>query len=218
MSDSTEEKQNFLREKILEKGYDTNQFVQFLINKKGENGADVSVWTMSDLKIVVKEFIQLNGGQVDEETINKPGQKQEKQEVKSVKKISMFDFLGENKPKSQPQPQKVKIEPPKAQTKAEEIKKIEQKSSSTSNYNNSNSNINNIAYINTSTPLTGNESEYGIIIEERKKCKPCVITGLSKSQNLSINLSKPEKKAGGFLKKDYITCIIYYFIVMILIK
>ena len=48
MSDSTEEKQNFLREKILEKGYDTNQFVQFLINKKGENGADVSVWTMSD--------------------------------------------------------------------------------------------------------------------------------------------------------------------------
>ena len=27
---STEEKQNFLREKILEKGYDVNEFVEFL--------------------------------------------------------------------------------------------------------------------------------------------------------------------------------------------
>ena len=35
MSESSqEEKQNFLREKILEKGYDTNQFVQFLIDEK----------------------------------------------------------------------------------------------------------------------------------------------------------------------------------------
>ena len=31
---TTEEKQNFLREKILDKGYDTNQFVQFLTEKK----------------------------------------------------------------------------------------------------------------------------------------------------------------------------------------
>ena len=31
---STEEKQNFLREKILEKGYDVNEFVEFLTQKK----------------------------------------------------------------------------------------------------------------------------------------------------------------------------------------
>ena len=51
MSDdsSQEEKQNFLRENILEKGYDTNMFVEFLINKKGEGGADVGNWSMSDL-------------------------------------------------------------------------------------------------------------------------------------------------------------------------
>ena len=47
---SQEEKQNYLRETILEKGYDTNQFVQFLVDKKGENGADVAFWTMNDLK------------------------------------------------------------------------------------------------------------------------------------------------------------------------
>lgn len=76
-----EEKQNFLRETILEKGYDTNQFVQFLIDKKGENGADVAVWTMPDLKIVVKEFIKLNGGTVEEEP-PKPEPKQEKNMLK----------------------------------------------------------------------------------------------------------------------------------------
>ena len=59
-SDSTqEEKQNFLRENILEKGYDANLFVEFLIDKKGEEGADVGNWTMNDLQKVVKEFISL---------------------------------------------------------------------------------------------------------------------------------------------------------------
>ena len=56
---SQEEKQNFLRQNILDKGYDTNLFVEFLMDKKGEEGADVGNWTMSDLKIVVKEFISL---------------------------------------------------------------------------------------------------------------------------------------------------------------
>ena len=56
---SQEEKQNFLRENILEKGYDTNMFVDFLIGKKGEDGADVGNWSMSDLQIVVKEFISM---------------------------------------------------------------------------------------------------------------------------------------------------------------
>ena len=56
---SQEEKQNFLRENILEKGYDTNMFVEFLMDKKGEDGADVGNWSMNDLKIVVKEFISM---------------------------------------------------------------------------------------------------------------------------------------------------------------
>ena len=61
MSDdsSQEEKQNFLRENILEQGYDTGMFVDFLISKKGEGGADVGNWSMSDLQIVVREFISM---------------------------------------------------------------------------------------------------------------------------------------------------------------
>ena len=54
------EKQNYLRKKIIEKGLDPGKFVEFLQDKKGEEGADISNWTMEDLKIVVKEFYQLN--------------------------------------------------------------------------------------------------------------------------------------------------------------
>ena len=62
---SQEEKQNFLRENILEKGYDTNMFVEFLINKKGEGGADVGNWSMSDLQIVVREFISMQSNDIN---------------------------------------------------------------------------------------------------------------------------------------------------------
>ena len=70
-SDSTqEEKQNFLRENILEKGYDANLFVEFLIGKKGEEGADVGNWTMNDLQKVVKEFISLQNDNKDKNNLN----------------------------------------------------------------------------------------------------------------------------------------------------
>ena len=59
MEDNIQEaKQNYLRENILNQGYDTNQFVNFLKSKKGEEGADISNWTLEDLKIVVREFIE----------------------------------------------------------------------------------------------------------------------------------------------------------------
>ena len=99
MSDdaSQEEKQNYLRENILDKGYDANVFLQFLIDKRGEDAADVGNWTMNDLQLVVKEFIKLNGGEVEEQK-------------KPPKKISMFDVIPEGKTKNEPVKQKPKQE------------------------------------------------------------------------------------------------------------
>lgn len=65
---SQEEKQNFLRENILDKGYDVNEFVSFLKSKKGEEGADIANWSMNDLYEVVQEFV----GQNNEKTSNPP--------------------------------------------------------------------------------------------------------------------------------------------------
>lgn len=56
MEDSIEEKQQFLRTEILEKGYDPNQFAQFLVSVKGEDGANLSAWTIAELQQVVVLF------------------------------------------------------------------------------------------------------------------------------------------------------------------
>ena len=55
-----EEKQNYLRQNILDRGYDGNTFVNFLMERRGEEGADVSNWSFPDLQAVVNEFIALN--------------------------------------------------------------------------------------------------------------------------------------------------------------
>ena len=60
MEVSTHDKQNYLRENILEKGYDASQFINFLKYKKGEEGEDISNWSMPDLQNVVQEFISLS--------------------------------------------------------------------------------------------------------------------------------------------------------------
>lgn len=57
MNPETEEKQNYLRDNILDKGYDTNDFIAYLIDKRGEGGDDISNWSMPDLKAIVAEYI-----------------------------------------------------------------------------------------------------------------------------------------------------------------
>ena len=57
MEETLRQKQLFLRENILEKGYSTDDFMDLLHYKKGEEGLDLNNWTMKDLSLVVKEFI-----------------------------------------------------------------------------------------------------------------------------------------------------------------
>ena len=193
---STEEKQNFLREKILEKGYDVNEFVQFLTEKKGEEGADVANWSMEDLKLVVNEFVKLHGGQVEEE-VKKPEPKVEQKKVK----VSMFDIMGSSvskKSKSEPlqnQPKKppTEIKHPQNSQNLTKAQSPSQNQQQTYNANNS---------------MTGTESEYGIIIPENMNCKPLEQTELSKFEKLEITVSKPEKKNEGFFSKTYVTYMV----------
>jgi len=48
----TEEKQNYLRTEILEKNYDADEFLQYLVSKKGDDAADLDLWTFDELKKV----------------------------------------------------------------------------------------------------------------------------------------------------------------------
>ena len=49
---SLEEKQSFLRENILNKGLDGEEFMNFLVKLKGENSNDLEKWTLDELKMV----------------------------------------------------------------------------------------------------------------------------------------------------------------------
>ena len=96
---SAEEKQNYLRENILEKGYDTNKFIDFLKSKKGEEGADITNWTMTDLKIIVKEFTSQNNNEENIETETKEDN-QFKQDTEQNTRTSLTSPSNESKSKS----------------------------------------------------------------------------------------------------------------------
>jgi hypothetical protein len=49
-----EEKQIYLRENILEKGFNGEEFMDFLTKLKGENGTNLSNWTLDEIKMVKK--------------------------------------------------------------------------------------------------------------------------------------------------------------------
>ena len=57
MDESIQEKQAYLRENVLEKAYDADEFMSYLQLKKGESGLDLNNWTMHELKNAVKDFI-----------------------------------------------------------------------------------------------------------------------------------------------------------------
>lgn len=53
MDREMEDKQNYLRTEILEKNYDADEFVQYLVEKGGEDATDLDVWTFDELKKVI---------------------------------------------------------------------------------------------------------------------------------------------------------------------
>ena len=99
-----EEKQQFLRKNILDKKeIDANKFVEFLKDKKGEEGADISNWTMEDLKEVVKEFYQTNNIPTKENIYNssnnidiKEINKNEQQKENIIKEENKIENINNN--------------------------------------------------------------------------------------------------------------------------
>ena len=81
MENETEQKQNYLRQNILNKGYEAEEFMSFLNSKKGEKGLDLKNWTMDELKETVTEFITIKN-----EIENKNTQKKSKSSKTSTNK------------------------------------------------------------------------------------------------------------------------------------
>ena len=82
MSDDLQSKQAYLRENVLETGYDADEFMTFLQTKKGENGLDLNNWSMNELITVVDEFV--NNKKVKSNP--QPEQNEEKEEKNEEEK------------------------------------------------------------------------------------------------------------------------------------
>ena len=54
--ETIESKQLYLREEILDKGFDPKEFSDYLENEKGEEKIDLEYWSMEDLKKAVESF------------------------------------------------------------------------------------------------------------------------------------------------------------------
>ena len=48
-----EQKQDYLRNEILEPGYDPNEFLSFL-TEEGTKGSNLELWSMSELQAVIQ--------------------------------------------------------------------------------------------------------------------------------------------------------------------
>ena len=54
------EKQNLIREEIINKGYDSIKFIEYLIQCKGPGGENINIWPINDLKNAIKDFIYIS--------------------------------------------------------------------------------------------------------------------------------------------------------------
>ena len=88
MEDELSEKQAFLRENILDKGYDAEEFMKLLQTKKGEIGLDLGTWSMEELQEAVNEFTKEN--EDTEETEKKEENKTETEEDNMVYDLDQF--------------------------------------------------------------------------------------------------------------------------------
>ena len=77
---TTEEKQEFLRVQILDKGYDGEAFAEFLEEKKGTS--EPSEWSIPELKSAVTEFIKTRAVKAKEEDYVSPEYPEPKVAVK----------------------------------------------------------------------------------------------------------------------------------------
>ena len=228
MNETIQQKQNFLRTNILEKGYDGNQFVEFLTKKKGPEGADISSWTLHDLQIVnyyiynlflqcVNEFIQIhqtkqqNQNASNANKINHPQQPQPQPNINNQKNLNDNSNVNKQPQKNIPiqnNSQKTIQKPPQ-----------QQQLNPNQNVNNINKNIPPQNITNKPNISNINSQSNQKIVKPKSKpekiefrpevsCKSIEITGFGKTKKIKITVGSPEKIEGGFLQKSYITYLI----------
>ena len=208
------EKQNYLRKKILEKNLDSEKFVEFLEEKKGEEGADISNWTMDDLKSVVKEFYEMNNIPIEElEENDKKEEKEEKIDF-IIDEDSLMNLFQKKTNKEKEKDKKLLFDFDKNFEKMNKIQKKQNKEKEKENkiYNKKEEEDNdtipddnkndlkekldiNMINENLSNIIDKEEhdEEYGIILEDKVKCICMESTEFREHKDIRIEIKDPVK-------------------------
>ena len=215
MVDSEEEKQNYLRVNILDKGYVAEDFVTYLISKKGDEGVDLGNWSLNELKLVVQEYIlthPLSNNQIGNQSLpqlqnnvsqNNPIQNQFQAQNNMSGINNNLNYNNMNMGMNNNMNMNMGMMNQNMNTGMN--------NNMINNLNNpqiqNNMNQNYMSYVPENEPEEQTDV-YGITNLETILCSICEKSELSKYENIHIEMSLGEKVAGTFFTKAYMTYII----------
>ena len=221
MSDTEEQKQNYLRENILDKGYEAEDFVTYLTSKKGDEGMNLTNWSLEELKSVVQEYIQnnpLNDKNESENTINQPNNDLQNNLVTNpilAQNINNLNNLNLNVPPGMNPYPNILLTNEMLKNNMLNMNNMNldpnllnlQNSNLTNDINSGN-----VFLPKTDNPLVNSQGEqtdiYGITNTETIYCSFLEKNELSKHDNIKIEIALGEKMPGTFFSKAYQTYVI----------
>ena len=233
-SDSELEKQNYLRENILNKGYEAEDFVSYLTSKKGEEGVDLSNWSLDELKNVVQEYITANPltqtqninniNNIDNQPNNEINQNniqanqiliQNMNTMNNMNNINNMNLAPGLNP--YPNMYNMNLDPNVVSLLANQKLNNINQNQEISNISDINNNIQqslplNFPQFSGENGVINSQGElidiYGIINTDNILCSLSEKTELSKYENIKIEIALGEKKPGSFFSKAYQTYVI----------
>ena len=233
-SDSELEKQNYLRENILNKGYEAEDFVSYLTSKKGEEGVDLSNWSLDELKNVVQEYITANPltqtqninniNNIDNQPNNEINQNniqanqiliQNMNTMNNMNNINNMNLAPGLNP--YPNMYNMNLDPNVVSLLANQKLNNINQNQEISNISDINNNIQqslplNFPQFSGENGVINSQGElidiYGIINSDNILCSLSEKTELSKYDNIKIEIALGEKKPGSFFSKAYQTYVI----------
>ena len=197
MEDSNEisiklEKQNLIREEIINKGFDSIQFIEYLIQCKGPGGENINSWSIPDLKNAISDFKQFNKEKLKNEnnSENKIEEEQKKEAKKEEKPANFITPLSNNDKNLENKSDMPAPLAPQEKNLSESVlmNLID---------------IKNNLFSDSSKKI--DKIDYGLNTPDSLDCRPIDKTDLSVHEEVYIKIGFPEKISGGFFSRDSVS-------------
>ena len=169
------EKQNLMREEIINKGYDSIKFIEYLVQCKGEGGENINNWSINDLKNAIKDFIYLSDNtkkEIKKQDESNPSKEEQNKDENEIN----IDLSAPSAPKQKNLGETILMSV------------IDIKNNIFSDSSKQNEKFN-----------------YGLNTPTSLDCRPIDNTDLGKQDEIYIKIGFPEKVDGGFFSRDTVS-------------